>query len=53
MLHKRVTQALDLCGCIQRALLALGADMVCNSRNSFVDALFTHARADDLGAAGL
>ena len=34
--------AFDLCSFLQRALLAtLGADMVCKSRNSFGDALFT------------
>ena len=39
------SSAFDLCGCIQRALLAthglLEADTVCTSRNSFADALFT------------
>jgi hypothetical protein len=41
--HHLRFSAFDLCGCIQRALLAtrLGADTACKSRNSFADALFT------------
>jgi hypothetical protein len=35
------SSAFDLCGCIQRALLATRPDTVCKARSSFADVLFT------------